>query len=154
MKICAFDQSTHTTGYAVNLDGNIIKTGVLQSDGRLNAIDRMIQMRDLIIKQIQAENPDYISIEGVQYQNNAMVYSTLSQLQGVLFATFKDMNIKFEVVAPSVWKNYIKIKGKRRNEQKKNTILWVKETHNLSVSEDEADAVGISEYTYNLKKGK
>ncbi len=58
---------------------------------------------------------------------------------GIMFKN----DLGFCVVEPSAWKSHIGIKSRKRVEQKQETISFVKNTYNLSVSEDEADAIGI-----------
>jgi crossover junction endodeoxyribonuclease RuvC len=79
----------------------------------------------------------------VQFQNNYVTYQQLSQMQGVLMAYLFKINIPFQIVEPSAWRKTCGIKGRKREEQKANTQLFVKEKFGIDVSEDEADAIGI-----------
>lgn len=61
-------------------------------------------------------------------------------------------DIGFKIIEPSAWKSFCKIKGRKREEQKKNTQVFVKGKYNIEVSEDEADAIGIG--TWAISKIK
>lgn len=86
IKILALDQSTKITGYSVWNNRKLVNYGHLESNIRQdNPVERMNIMSGLIRDLIKAENPDYICLEQVQFQNNYRVYSQLSQMQGVIF---------------------------------------------------------------------
>lgn len=114
----------------------------------------MKQMRDKIIQLIKEIEPDFVVFEGVQYQNNQLTYSQLSQLQGIIMGYFFDINMGFTIVKPSEWKSYCGIKGRKREEQKKNTQEFVKKKYDIEVNEDTADAIGIGVWTVNKVKSK
>lgn len=106
-------------------------------------------MGDLISDKIEELQPNVVVIEGVQFQNNYRTYSQLSQMQGVIFNILFTRDIAFRLIEPTAWKSYSKIKGKKRVEQKENTILMVRNKFDLNVSEDEADAIGIGIWAIN-----
>lgn len=154
MKILCLDQATQLSGYSIWIDKKLITYGVLEVDPKeKNIIERMKLMSDLVIQLIQLEKPNYIVIEDTQLQNNTKTYQQLSQFQGVLMAYFFNIDIGFTVVKPSEWKSYCKIKGRKREEQKKNTIAFVKDRFGFDVSEDEADAIGIGVWAMSQIKG-
>lgn len=102
------------------------------------------------VKQIiDIEKPDFVVIEAVQYQKNMRVFSQLSQLQGVLFSLFFELDIGFTIIEATAWKSFCKISGQKREEQKANTIQMVKDTYGIEVTEDEADAIGIGRWAVN-----
>ena len=70
MKVISIDQASKKSGIAVFIDGKYHHSTVLEVDEKLPIIERMKQMYDKIKEYVNAENPDYISIENVQYQNN------------------------------------------------------------------------------------
>lgn len=144
MKILCLDQSTKVTGYSVWVDGKLNKYGHLDSKIKENnPIKRMKKMIKLIDDVIGECSPDYIVIEGVQFQKNYNTYSQLSQMQGVIFCSIFQWDIPFSIIQPTMWKSFCDVKGKKRAEQKANTIKMVKEKFNLDVTEDEADSIGI-----------
>ena len=77
----------------------------------------------------------------------------MSQLQGVLFTILFERDINFCLVQPTKWKSYCGVKGKKRAEQKANTIQIIQQKYNLSkLTEDEADAIGMGLWAVNNLK--
>lgn len=130
--------------------------GILNANAdEKNPIERMKEMNDYIIALIDNVNPDYIVFENVQFQNNYGTFQQLSQLQGVIMAYLFKINIGFTIIEPTAWKSCCKIKGRKREEQKANTIIYVKEKYGIDVTEDEADSIGIGVWAINnLKTSK
>lgn len=150
IKILALDQSTKITGYSVWENKKLIGYGLLNSNIKENnPLERMRIMGSLISEKVEELCPDVVVIEGVQFQNNYRTYSQLSQMQGVIFNVLFTRNLAFRLIEPTAWKSYSKIKGKKRVEQKENTILMVRNKFNIDVSEDEADAIGIGIWAIN-----
>jgi len=144
MKILCLDQATQKSGYSIWVDKELITYGLLEVDPKeKNIVERMKLMSDLVIDLIDSHSPSFIVIEDTQYQNNYKTYQQLSQLQGILMAYFFSINIGFVIVKPSEWKSLCGIKGRKREEQKMNTIAFVKNKFDIDVSEDIADAIGI-----------
>jgi len=65
---------------------------------------------------------------------------------------FFKIDIGFTIVKPSEWKSKCGIKGRKREEQKLNTQIFVKDKYGFDCSEDEADAIGIG--TWAISKIK
>lgn len=147
MTILVLDQATKCTGYSVWVDGKLQSYGALEvADKDLSAIERIREMRNKCIGIVKKCSPDMLCIEGVQYQSNQAVYSQLSQLQGAVMTIAFDDDISLYIIPPVVWKGHCEIKGKKRAEQKANTIEMVKSMYGLEVSEDIADSIGIGRY--------
>lgn len=150
IKILNFDQSTKKSGYSIFLDNKLDSYGTLDSNpNEKNPIERMKEQYDLMKKLIKKIKPDFVVLEEVQYQNNFNTYHQLSQLQGVILSILFERNLPFVFIEPTAWKSFCKIKGRKRVEQKANTIQMVKDEFNLNVSEDEADAIGIGKWAIN-----
>lgn len=129
----------------------LISYGKLEVDNadETPPIERMNQMHEKISNLICNIKPDFIVFEDVQFQQNYGVFQQLSQLQGIVMALLFERNIGFQIVQPTKWKSCFGVKGRKRVEQKANTIQMVKEKYNLDVSEDEADAIGIGVWAIN-----
>ncbi|MDD4780340.1 MAG: crossover junction endodeoxyribonuclease RuvC [Tissierellia bacterium] len=146
----ALDQATKISGYSLFEDNKLITYGVLLADEKeKNPIERMKQMNDEIISLIDKYQPDFIVFENVQFQRNYGTFQQLSQLQGIVMAYLFKLDVGFQIIEPSAWKSFCGIKGKKRDEQKKNTQAFVKMMYKVSVSEDEADAIGIGFWAIN-----
>jgi Holliday junction resolvasome RuvABC endonuclease subunit len=145
MKIICFDQSTKITGFSIWENNKLVDYGTLKYVEK-NPFERMQQIHSDITKMILKTKPDFVYIEGVQFQKNYKVYGELSQLQGVMLSIFFIFNINFEIVPPVRWKAFCGVKGRKRKEQKENTIQIVKQNYCIDATEDEADAISIGTY--------
>jgi len=155
IKILTLDQATKTSGYSLFENKKLITYGILHAEEKeKNPIERMKQMNDEIIQLIDKHQPDFIVFENVQFQRNYGTFQQLSQLQGVVMAYLFKLNVGFQIIEPSAWKSFCGIKGRKREEQKKNTQAFVKTLYKVSVSEDEADAIGIGFWAINNIKIK
>lgn len=114
----------------------------------------MKQMQEKIIQLIDEIKPNFIVFEDIQFQQNYGTFKQLSQLQGILMAELFKLDIGFHIIEPSAWKSFCGIKGRKREEQKKNTQAFVKMMYKVGVSEDEADAIGIGFWAINNIKVK
>lgn len=153
--ILCLDQATKISGYSIFDNKKLITYGILQADEKeKNPIERMKQMNDRMIELIDKYKPDFIVFEDIQFQQNYGTFKQLGQLQGILMAYLFKLNIGFQIIEPSAWKSYCGIKGRKREEQKKNTQVFVKSKYGLDVSEDEADAIGIGTWAINKIKVK
>lgn len=146
MKILAIDQATHISGFSVWENDLLMDYGHFEAKKK-DTIDRMIEVSDWAEGLIKKYKPDSVVIEAVQYQQNQKVYSTLSQLQGVLFYLFHKVGINFNIVEPSVWKSHsgIKLRSKRK-EQKQQSIDIVTVAYGVVPTDDEADAILMGKY--------
>lgn len=150
IKVLSFDQSTKITGYSLYNNSSLLTYGTLQSESNeKNPIERMKQMYDKIKQCLIKYNPNFVVFENVQFQKNYGTFQQLSQLQGVLMSLLFERNIGFHMIEPTAWKAFCGVKGKKREEQKANAIQIVKDKYNLSVSEDEADAILIGFWAIN-----
>ena len=77
-------------------------------------------------------------------------YKVLAHLQGVLINLCLERNIPCEVVHVSTWREYCKIKGKTRTDKKRNAQMQVKDWYDITVTNDEADAICIGRYAANV----
>ena len=154
-KILCLDQATQKTGYSIWQDKELVTYGLLEVDKKeKNIIERMKLMNDRIIQLIEDICPDFVCFEDVQYQNNQLTFKQLSQLQGVIMSYLMINDYGFMIVKPSEWKSACKIKGRKREEQKINTIKFVLDMFKVDVSEDIADAIGIGYWCINKVKTK
>lgn len=155
IKILALDQATKISGFSIWEDKKLITYGILKAnEDEKNPIERMKQMYDEIILLIDNNKPNFIVFENVQFQRNYGTFQQLSQLQGVIMAYLFKLDVGFQIIEPSAWKSFCGIKGRKREDQKKNTQIFVKSKYNIDVSEDEADAIGIGVWAINKIKVK
>jgi len=144
MKILGLDQSTKITGWSLWEDDKLVDYGALDSSVKENLpLVRMEEMYKLVKNLTKTHNPDFVVIEGVQFQNNFNVYGQLSQMQGVLFSLMYERDIGFVVCEPTKWRSFFGIKGQKREEHKAAAIQYVKEKYRIEASEDTCEAILI-----------
>ena len=153
MKILALDLSTKSTGYAIGKD-KLETSGQIKSDNK-NVIQRIIKMREQLKNLIKKYNIDKIVMEQVRPDFNTHTSKVLMWLQATTVISAYQINkkIEYDFLNPSQWRAALKIKqgrGIRRQTLKAQDIQYVKDTYNLSVGDDEADAICLFD-AYNLK---
>jgi hypothetical protein len=105
---------------------------------------------------IENWRPDMIGLEGIQFQEESggqkmsvTVFQTLARLQGILMETCYSAKIKFEVCPTNTWRHSCGVKGRSRTDKKRSMQLLAKQWYDITVSEDEADAIGIGHHLVN-----
>lgn len=160
-RILSLDQATHDTGWAI-FDGNsVVKFGVKNlGDGALD--ERINKLKIWLANMIEIWKPDKVIMEDIQLQEkkqgrtwendtgdnvmNVNTFKTLAQLQGVLADYLYEKQTRYEFVHTAVWREKCGITGKYRSDKKKSAQLKVLEWFDLSVTNDEADAICIGYY--------
>lgn len=92
--------------------------------------------------------PDYIGIEGIQYQAQIGVttFQTLARLQGILMDTCYEANIPYKICPTNTWRTHCGVTGSSRADKKRSIQLKIKDWYGLSLDEDTSDAAGIGKY--------
>lgn len=150
-RVLALDQATYTTGYAIFDNKQLVKYGVFDVD-QDKIIARIHEVKIWLINMIKNIEPDLIAIEGIQLQDDAKkkmgvtTFQDLAWLQGVLLECAYDLGIQCEICHTATWRNHCKVKGRSRTDKKRSMQLIAKSWFDISVSEDEADAIGIGKY--------
>lgn len=152
----ALDQSTKKTGYSVWNDGKLIAHGVLDSDIKENNYIRRIEKTGLLIERlIEKYNPDYVGIEGVQFQKNFETYHQLSCNQGYIMKILYDRDIAFDIIPVNTWRSFNGIKGNaKRIVQKETAIALVKELYGIDETDDECEAILIGRYIVEKRRNE
>lgn len=106
--------------------------------------------------------PDKVIFEDIQLQtykkseseaaDMVITFKKLAHLQGVLKNYCYENGINYKVVVPSTWRHYSDIKGVKRTDQKKSAQLKVKKLYDISVTQDEADAILIGRWAAHDNK--
>lgn len=156
IRILALDQASYDCGWSVFDDNKLIKYGI-ESLSKDDEAVRINKLKHWLISMVSNWQPDYIAIEGIQYQEESdgkakmgiTVFQTLAHLQGVLIDTCYELKIPSEICPTNTWRAHCGVKGKHRTDKKKSAQLLVKKWYDISVSNDEADAIGIGRYLSN-----
>lgn len=147
IRTLALDQASHKTGWAI-LDGTqLIKYGKFEANAT-DEIGRFHEVKVWLISMIENWKPDQIGIEGIQYQQNMGIttFQTLARLQGILLDLCYEMGIQYKICPTNTWRAHCGVKGVQRNDRKRSMQLLVKKWFDVSVTDDEADAIGIGKY--------
>lgn len=154
-RVLALDQATKITGYSIFDNNKLVKYGTFKApDGE--DVERLAAIKAWLLSMIANLRPDYIALEGIQYQEHSgenkmgvTVFQALARLQGVLMLACFEEKIPCIICPSNTWRHYCGVKGRTRADRKKSTQLLVKEWYDISVSDDEADAIGIGRYLAN-----
>ena len=152
----AIDQAK-TTGYALFENNVLVDYGAIEIGRKSDIYENiLLSARTKLNELLHRMNADLVVIEDIQQQNqNVSTYKKLAMLMGVLLCLFQENGIAYDVVPPTRWKSFCKIKGRKRQEQKDNTVLFVKEMFGLTnITEDMADAISLGWYGINNMKSE
>ena len=148
-RIIAFDQATERFGLSIFDNGELVFYNLYSFSGDLSC--RLMKIRLLIKMIIENWQPDYIFMEDIQYQNNALTFKTLAMLLGVIQELCYESKVGHEVVLPMVWRKHNGIAGKSRKEEKKAAQDLVFKKYGINVSDDVAEAILIGRYGTMIK---
>ena len=167
--IIALDQSTSNTGCAIYKNNKLIISYVISPESsqysiRINKLYKSLKEL-LLSKTFQGIDKKQIllAIEDIQLQDKepnggksssylgVLTYKKLAQLQGVIINLCISEGIEYVLVSPSRWKKFCGIKGKYRDEQKKNAMLFAENITPKKITQDEADAICIGYYIASMQ---
>ena len=160
--ILALDQSTKNTGYAIYKNGNLIKANYISPDGDyLFRIVKLLQWLRKITQELLKEGTLKVLIEEIQLQQipgtsrdvNVKTFKQLAHVQGAILEYLTENNISYDIISSSTWKSLCGIKGRNRQEQKKNAQNYVENTFGIKVNQDTADAICIGK-SYIIEQQK
>lgn len=155
MNILAIDSSLNSTGFAVLNEDEVLHYGIIKNNKKLDVIDRILnitkQLKDIILDW----KCEVITIEKLTLfrLNSTQTIQSLSGLYFHLLCEFRKKGYSVIEVYPVEWKSYCKIKGRKRQEQKLNSIRYVKSIiEDNNINDDIADAICIGLYGMELLK--
>lgn len=142
MRLLTLDQATVVSGWSVFEDGKLIKYGKIETNTK-DIGERLCYIKQQILELITEYQIDEVVIEDIQMQDNVQTFKALAELFGVLAETFTEIKMPYSALLASSWKSSLGIKGKNRQEQKKNAQQWVIDNYNIKVIQDIADSICI-----------
>ena len=148
MRVIAFDQSSNKTGYCLSEDGRYIQSGVIDKHKISDINIRIGEMGAAICEKIKESKVSEVVIEDVQSQGSVSVVVALARLQGFILGWCYENNIKIQIVRPTEWRKAIHfVQGPKvqRKELKKQSADYVKTKYGFDLSEDENEAICISD---------
>lgn len=157
-RILALDQATHVTGWSIYDGQQLIRYGTF-STNQTDETARISTIKNWLISMIENWKPDFVAIEGIQFQDESSgnkmgvtVFQGLARLQGVLMETCYAQKVDYTVCPTNTWRNHCGVKGRYRADKKRSMQLIAKKWYDISLTDDEADAVGIGKYAADLNK--
>ena len=153
MRTLVFDQAKHC-GWALFEENELIEYGVEKfGDDKTTYENILLPAFQFVGKALTETRAENAVIESIQYQSNMSTYRKLAMLQGVFVYAFLEQDIPYQIIESSKWKSLCGIKGRKRQEQKENAILFVKNKFNIDVTSDEADAICMGWSVVNNLEG-
>lgn len=156
LRILSIDQATYTSGWAIFDNNNLIRYGTYSTNLQ-DEIERDNNIKNWLISMINNWKPDIIGIEGIQLQEESSGYKTpvtvfqmLARLQGILMEACFENKIQFIICPTNTWRHHCGVTGKYRADKKRSMQNIVKKIYDITVSNDEADAIGIGKYLSDI----
>lgn len=164
--LLSLDTSSTKTGWAIFKNGIYKESGVLNWSHVKETEDRLLLMYIDIIQHIDKYEPDILVIEkdivGSGKRQNMSTINTLVKLIGGVWAyciqlnmdtpmNFQtgEFNIFYIEYTPSEWRKLVGIIAHKRDECKAASIKIIKDTYNIDVDDNEADAINIGQAYIN-----
>lgn len=156
-RILSVDQATKNTGWAIFDGEELIKYGLYKTSLE-NEDQRIDEVKIWLLNMINNWKPDFVQIEDIHFQKTfsnleepddvvgVTTFKVLAHLQGVLINLLYESNIDYGIVPPAIWRKYCQIKGRSKVDKKRNAQLKVKQWYDITVTDDEADAICIGRY--------
>lgn len=156
MFILSIDASTKATGWAIFNDHELVDYGMVTATST-DLIKRLHKITNDLKPIIEKYDIKKVILEEVRPEmgtQNIKTHRALMWLQGALATMLHDdYNFSLDDIVylyPSEWRKVCGIKtgsGVRRESLKPKDIAFVKQTYNINVNDDIADAIGIG-YAY------
>lgn len=149
-RVLALDQATHVSGWAIFDGKKLVKSGVFNTT-ESEEMARDTQIRDWLISIVKMWKPDVVGLEDIQLQKtdgniNIITYKILAHLQGILMQVLHELKTEYRLCPPATWRSHCNVKGRTKSDKKKSMQLIVKQMYDITVTNDEADAIGIGKY--------
>lgn len=148
-RILALDQSSHTSGYAIFINGTLKDFGHFTFNDDDIGI-RLLKIKKSVLNLIENYQITELVIEDIQLQsniaNNVSTFKVLAEVFGVLYELATELNLKFTAILAISWKNGLKIKARQRLQQKQETQQLVYTLYNIKATQDESDAICLGAY--------
>lgn len=145
-RLLALDQSSRISGYAIFIDKNLIAHGSINLTEE-DVGQRLVLIRKEVTKLIHKYDINEIAFEDIQMQasvgNNVQTFKILAEVFGVILMLCTELKINYTIVSSNTWKSTLKIKGKKRSEQKKDAQRYVLENYGIKAIQDTVDAICI-----------
>ena len=147
-RLVSIDGSTKKTGISYFYNGSYVKHHLINYEKENNVEKRFELMSVGIWKILDDIKPNIIYIEETYMGNNAQTLKTLTRIQGIVYAWCMNNNCEFNTITPKEWRKILEFKQAKdvgRKQLKLQSIEYVADKYGIAVSDDEADAICISD---------
>ena len=148
-RVMAFDQSSRANGWSV-FDDDILRGYGVYVSTKNTPLERIVDVCDWMLNMIRTWKPDQVGFEETQYNpQDGMghdVFKLLSQVMGAAMLNAAREHVKVETVLIPTWRHHCGVKGNKRPDQKRSAQLLVKKWYDISVTDDESDAICMGKY--------
>ena len=153
-RFVSIDGSTQKTALSLFIDGNYSTHILLDYSNDKNADTRFESMVKGVWRVLNEYKPNIIYIEETYMARNPKTTKILTRLQGVVYAWCINNDCEFNVILPSQWRKQLSISQskKKREELKEQSIQYVLDKYQISVTDDEADAICIGDAVIKMFK--
>ena len=158
MLVAGIDASTTATGVAIMNDGELLHYELIAIDSKKekDAYKRVQEMLIRICGILDGYDVSKVYIEkAICKGGNVDITIKLAYLSGGMYLYCTQNNIEFNNPAPSTWRARTGIpngRGILRADQKASAIKAVKDTYNLDVGDDVAEAICLARSAFKLPK--
>ena len=142
-RLFSIDSSSSKTGWAIFDDGEYQTSGVIDLHKEKNSEKRIKDMCLKLINLMDTYAPDIILIEKLNVGRNMVSTRALCKVIGAVYCYSILNEIFYYEIQPSQWRKYLNMQknGGTRNEYKKLSIQYVKDTLGKEVTDDESDSI-------------
>lgn len=157
MRILALDQAMRISGISILENDSLLHYEIYKTPNdtkkrKYSHEEKIDMITNKILELIDDYEIDIVAMEDVQSQKSPQTFKQLAILMGCIRQSLYKKEIKYEVIPPATWRSLLNIKGRKREDKKKNAQLYIKKKYGIEVSEDEADSICIGNACYVLHK--
>lgn len=153
-RISGLDTSTIKNGYAFFINGKLKKHKLIKAKQKDPFESRLFYIVNEIEKQLKKDKPEILVLEKAFQRSsfNARNAEMLNKIKGAIIYLCGKLNI---LVTESTTVECNKVWGiphrTKRKEKKQMTIDFVNKEYNISVTDDEADAITLAMTVMDIK---
>ena len=148
IKLITIDGSTQKSGVAYFCNGKYKAHHLLDYSKDKNIDSRFNKMSNGIWSLLDIYKPNIIYMEETYTARNPQTTKVLTRLQGVVYAWCMTHECEFNTIRPTQWRkclNFSQGKNVKRDMLKEQSIQYVLDNFELTVNDDEADAICIAD---------
>jgi crossover junction endodeoxyribonuclease RuvC len=149
MLVLGIDPGTATTGYGLveedrNGDLHAVAYGIVATDPKLNAGDRLLEINDRINELILLHRPESGAVEKLFFQKNVSTAIAVGQARGVILLAFARTQTPVHEYTPNEVKQSVTGYGAAEKRQVQEMVRTILNLAELPKPDDAADALAIA----------